>query len=164
MWDHVACEQKQVAVYSLKCVRYIKSVLSTAFFWVHLFILHIGLTRQAVKGERNVDAVSLPFFFPLQAGRHAVLCSMLAEQVHVLPKACEISASGIFALPALCVVFSLREGVETYCSHLRFYPGKSIQTCLVCGIDEKKLVSNLPVAQLCSSYKDITKWNILNGL
>lgn len=163
MWDHVACKQNQIAVYSLKSVRYIKSILPTAFFWVHLFILHTGLTRWAMKGKRSVDAVSLPFS-STRAGRRAVLGSMLAEQVCILPKACEISASGIFSFPALVFVFSLREGVETYCSHLRFYPGKSIQTCLFCGTDEKKVGFKSTCSPVVQLLQGCRQWNILSGL
>lgn len=46
-----------------------------------------------------------PFFSPPACGqgRRAVLSSVLAVQLRVLPKASEISASGIFVLPALRV-------------------------------------------------------------
>jgi len=63
-------------------------------------------------------------------GRCAVLgiSRVLAEQVCVLPKACEVQ--GLLSFPCRVFVLSLSEGFEAGCGHLRFYPGKAGRTCL----------------------------------
>lgn len=45
-------------------------------------------------------------------GRHAVLGSVLAEQVRILPKASKISASGISSFPHCVFVLSLRKDLK----------------------------------------------------
>lgn len=123
--DRVACEQERVVVYSLKAVRYIKSIPPTAFFWVHPFILHSGPTRWAVKGERS-GGCSVPSFLLLRAGRDDVLCSAACWQCSSAScrKPARSRLRGSLSFLHCVFVLSLSEGFEADGSHLSFYLGK----------------------------------------